>query len=116
VEHIVQLKLDKAFTILADLFRRKEEPIKIMALIARQFRIMYQVKDMQQQGYSQQQIATQLSLHPYAVKVAAGQCNRFEAAQLASILNQLADLDYQMKSGKIDKSLGLEMFLLKLLV
>jgi DNA polymerase-3 subunit delta len=116
IEHIVQLKLDKAFTILADLFRRKEEPIKIMALIARQFRIMYQVKDMQQQGYSQQQIATQLSLHPYAVKIAAGQSNRFEAAQLASILNQLADLDYQMKSGKIDKSLGLEMFLLRLIV
>ncbi|NHN30966.1 DNA polymerase III subunit delta [Paenibacillus agricola] len=116
IEHIVQLKLDKAFTILADLFRRKEEPIKIMALIARQFRIMYQVKDMQQQGYSQQQIATQLSLHPYAVKIAAGQCNRFEAAQLASILGQLADLDYQMKSGKIDKSLGLEMFLLRLMV
>jgi DNA polymerase-3 subunit delta len=116
VEHIAQLKLDKAFTILADLFRRKEEPIKIMALIARQFRIMYQVKDMQKQGYSQQQMATQLGLHPFAVKIAAGQCNRFEAAELAGILDQLADLDYQMKSGKIDKSLGLEMFLLRLMV
>jgi DNA polymerase-3 subunit delta len=115
IEHIVQLKLDKAFTMLADLFRRKEEPIKIMALIARQFRIMYQVKDLQQQGYSQQQMASQLSLHPYAVKIAAGQSNRFEVAQLAGILSQLADLDYQMKSGKIDKALGLELFLLKLI-
>ncbi|SFL33581.1 DNA polymerase III, delta subunit [Paenibacillus sp. 1_12] len=114
IEHIVQLKLDKAFTMLAELLRRKEEPIKIMALIARQFRIMYQVKDLQQQGYSQQQIASQISLHPYAVKIAAGQSNRFEVSQLLNILDQLSDLDYQMKSGKIDKALGLELFLLKL--
>ncbi|WP_240416925.1 DNA polymerase III subunit delta [Paenibacillus periandrae] len=114
IEHIVQLKLDKAFTMLAELLRRKEEPIKIMALIARQFRIMYQVKDLQQQGYSQQQIASQISLHPYAVKIAAGQSNRFEVSQLLHILDQLSDLDYQMKSGKIDKAIGLELFLLKL--
>jgi DNA polymerase-3 subunit delta len=115
IEHIVQLQLEKAFTILSELLRRKEEPIKIMALIARQFRIMFQVKDLQQQGYSQQQMASQLGLHPYAVKIASGQSNRFELKRLADILGQLADLDYQMKSGKIDKTLGLEMFLFKLI-
>ncbi|MCS7458519.1 DNA polymerase III subunit delta [Paenibacillus doosanensis] len=115
IEHIVQLQLEKAFTMLSELLRRKEEPIKIMSLIARQFRIMFQVKDLQQQGYSQQQMASQLGLHPYAVKVASGQSSRFELKKLASILDQLSDLDYQMKSGKIDKVLGLEMFLLKLI-
>jgi DNA polymerase III subunit delta len=114
IEHIVQLKLDQAFTMLNELIRRKEEPIKIVALIARQFRIMFQVKDLSQQGYSQQQMASQLGLHPYAVKIAAGQANRFEMKRLAAILRQLGELDYQMKSGKIDKVLGLEMFLLKL--
>ncbi|ULL17685.1 DNA polymerase III subunit delta [Paenibacillus sp. H1-7] len=115
IEHIVQLQLEKAFTMLSELLKRKEEPIKIMALIARQFRIMFQVKDLQQQGYSQQQMASQLGLHPYAVKIASGQCSRFELKKLANILDQLSDLDYQMKSGKIDKVLGLEMFLLKLI-
>ncbi|MDQ1912884.1 DNA polymerase III subunit delta [Paenibacillus sp. GD4] len=115
IEHIVQLKLDQAFTMLNELLRRKEEPIKIVALIARQFRIMFQVKDLSQQGYSQQQMAAQLGLHPYAVKIAAGQANRFEMKRLAGILRQLGELDYQMKSGKIDKVLGLEMFLLKLI-
>ncbi|TVY09106.1 DNA polymerase III subunit delta [Paenibacillus cremeus] len=114
IEHIVQVQLEQAFTMLAELLRRKEEPIKIIMLIARQFRIMFQVKDLTQQGYSQQQIASQISVHPYAVKIAAGQANRFELNKLAHILRQLADLDFQMKSGKIDKVLGLEMFLLKL--
>lgn len=114
IESIVQLQLEQAFTMLNELLRRKEEPIKIVMLIARQFRIMYQVKDLMQQGYSQQQIASQIGLHPYAVKIAAGQAGRFEAARLADILRQLADLDFQMKSGRIDKVLGLEMFLLRL--
>ncbi|WP_019536078.1 DNA polymerase III subunit delta [Paenibacillus ginsengihumi] len=114
IEHIVQLRMEQAFTMLSELLRRKEEPIKIVMLIARQFRIMFQVKDLSQQGYSQQQIASQLGLHPYAVKVAAGQAGRFDARRLAAILQQLADLDYQMKSGKIDKVLGLELFLLRL--
>ncbi|SDC70979.1 DNA polymerase III, delta subunit [Paenibacillus sp. UNCCL117] len=114
VEHIVQMRMEQAFTMLAELLRRKEEPIKIVILIARQFRIMLQVKDLLQQGYSHQQIASQVGLHPYAVKIAAGQAGRFEAKRLMSILQQLGELDYQMKSGKIDKVLGLEMFLLRL--
>ncbi|WP_159883772.1 DNA polymerase III subunit delta [Paenibacillus puerhi] len=114
VEHIVQMRMEQAFTMLAELLRRKEEPIKIVILIARQFRIMLQVKDLMQQGYSQQQVASQIGLHPYAVKIAAGHAGRFEAKQLMLILQQLGELDYQMKSGKIDKVLGLEMFLLKL--
>ncbi|AEI42695.1 DNA polymerase III subunit delta [Paenibacillus mucilaginosus] len=114
IEHIVQMQMDPAFTMLSELLRRKEEPIKIVMLVARQFRIMFQVKDLMSQGYSQQQIASQIGLHPYGVKIAAGQANRFDLKRLGSILQQLADLDFQMKSGRIDKVLGLELFLLRL--
>jgi DNA polymerase-3 subunit delta len=114
VEDLVQLKVDKSYTMLQELVKMKEEPIKILMLIARQFRILYQVKDLTRQGYSGQQIASQLSLHPYVVKLAAGQAARYEQARLAAILGELADLDYQMKTGRIDKLLGLELFMLRL--
>ncbi|MEW9701560.1 DNA polymerase III subunit delta [Paenibacillus sp. SI8] len=116
IEDIVNLRLERAFVILEELLKQREEPIKIAALIARQFRIMLQVKELSKMGYSQQQMASQIGLHPFAVKVAEGQARKYEADKLGTIMAQLADLDFQMKSGKIDKVLGLEMFLLRLAV
>ncbi|TXK84074.1 DNA polymerase III subunit delta [Paenibacillus sp. N3.4] len=114
IEDIVNVRLERAFVILEELLKQREEPIKIAALIARQFRIMLQVKELSKQGYSQQQMASQIGLHPYAVKIAEGQARKYDAQKLCTIMSQLADLDFQMKTGKIDKVLGLELFLLKL--
>ncbi|MCM3784513.1 DNA polymerase III subunit delta [Neobacillus mesonae] len=114
VEEIAGLRLSKALEIFYELLKQKEEPIKIMALIARQFRIILQVKELAAQSYSQQQIASQLGLHPYAVKIAGEQSKRFQSERLRSIIKHLSELDYQMKTGAIDKVLGLELFLLKL--
>lgn len=114
IEEIANLRLREALAIFYDLIRQREEPIKIMMLIARQFRIMLQVKSLGNKGYSQQQMATQLKIHPYVVKLAAEQGTRFDEKHLNSILNQLADLDYAMKTGRVEKVMGLELFLLKL--
>ncbi|NRF91894.1 DNA polymerase III subunit delta [Paenibacillus frigoriresistens] len=114
IEDIVNVRLERAFVILEELLKQREEPIKIAALIARQFRIMLQVKELSKQGYSQQQMALQIGLHPFAVKVAEGQARKYDIEKLSRIMSQLADLDFQMKTGKIDKVLGLELFLLRL--
>ncbi|CAM3320983.1 MULTISPECIES: DNA polymerase III subunit delta [Saccharibacillus] len=114
VEHIANLKLQQALGVFYDLLKQREEPIKIVSLIARQFRIILQVKEMAGQNYSQQQMAGQLGLHPYAVKIASEQARRFEAARLRRILSSIAKLDHEIKTGAVDKVFGLEMFLLKL--
>ena len=110
VEDIANLRLDKALGIYYELLKRREEPIKIAALITRQFRIILQVKTLSTQSYSQRQIASQIGLHPYAVKIAGEQARKFETARLEGILNHLANLDYQMKTGAVDKVLGIELF------
>ncbi|WP_168119326.1 DNA polymerase III subunit delta [Paenibacillus sp. HB172176] len=114
VEALSELRIDKALKQYQQLLVRREEPIKIVALIARQFRIMLQIKELEQQHYSPQQMAGQLGLHPYAVKLSAEKGRAFEIGTLGRWLSQLAELDFKMKSGLIDKSLGLELFILSL--
>src|SRR5690606_7655580 len=57
VEKVTTRQLDSAFTILYDLLRQNEEPIKILALITRQFRIIFQCRILSQQGVGQGDIA-----------------------------------------------------------
>ncbi|MFC0333643.1 DNA polymerase III subunit delta [Paenibacillus sepulcri] len=114
IDAMATLKVDRALKLYGELLLRKEEPIKIAALIARQLRIMLQIKELAQHQYSPQQMAGQLGLHPYAVKLAAEKARIFSVKSLGGHLDRLAELDYKMKTGKIEKTLGLELFLLSL--
>lgn len=116
IDELVKMNTGKALEILQDLYKQKEEPIKIVALMARQYRLIAQVKELVQTGYSHQQIAGAVGAHPYAVKLAAEQARKYDVNRLNRILSRLADLDYQMKSGQIDKSFGLELLLLNMAI
>ncbi|MCD8501265.1 MAG: DNA polymerase III subunit delta [Bacillaceae bacterium] len=115
IDCVIHKRKTEALETLYELLRKKEEPIKILSLLARQFRNIYQVNELIKRGYSQQKVASSLKLHPYAVKLAHQQGRLFEAKRLLSYIDQLADADYQIKSGKMDKQLVLELFFTKVL-
>lgn len=115
INAIVARRMDEALQLFFELVKYKnEEPIAVVALLARQIRIQYQVKELMQQGYSQKQIASQLKLHPYVVKLAATYAKQASSEQLHQLLSRLADLDFNMKTGRTDKQLAVELFLLSL--
>ncbi|WP_077214037.1 DNA polymerase III subunit delta [Bacillus dakarensis] len=114
VDKIVNRRIDQAFRIYYDLLKQNEEPIKILSIISGQFRLIYQVKELSRKGYGQQQIAGFLKVHPFRVKLAAGQAKLFKDEELASIMDKLADADYQAKTGGMSKELLVEMFLFRL--
>lgn len=114
VDKIMSRKIDEALRIYYDLLKLNEEPIKILSVITGQFRLIYQVKELSRRGYGQQQIAGHLKVHPFRVKLAAGQAKKFSDEELTRIIKDLADVDFRMKSGQMNKELLIELFLLRL--
>lgn len=96
-----------------DLLVQKEEPIKIVALLMSQFRLLLQVKILQKQGYQQQDMAKVLKVHPYRVKLALENIRKYDQALLSEALNYLIDADFKMKTGQIDQELQVELFIMR---
>jgi len=113
VEKVIKRKTEEALQVFYDLLENQEEPIKIISLLASQFRLLYQVKALATKGYGQQQIASILKVHPFRVKLALGQISSFSEQELLSIIHDLAEADYQMKSSAMDKQLIIELLLVK---
>ncbi|HBY82933.1 MULTISPECIES: DNA polymerase III subunit delta [Staphylococcus] len=113
-EYIQKRQKNKAIQLVKDLINMKEEPIKLLALITSNYRLYYQCKLLSQKGYSGQQIAKTVNVHPYRVKLALGQVRHYQLEDLLNIIDSCAETDYKLKSSYMDKQLILELFILSL--
>ena len=112
IDDIVMKNKDEALEIYNEMLKVNEEPLKIVILLASQFRLMYQAKELAKKGYSEKNISEVLKVHPYRVKLALQKGKKYKVETLLNYLNALADIDIAIKTGKTDKNLALELFLL----
>ena len=112
INYIVNKNSEKVIDIYHDLLSRGSEPIAILVLIANQFRIILQSKLLYYKGYTEKDIASTLSIHPYRVKLAIQNSRNYSNELLIEYVDKLATLDYEIKSGEKDADTGLELFLL----
>jgi DNA polymerase-3 subunit delta len=113
VEKVTKRQIAEALQVFYDLLENNEEPLKILALLASQFRLLYQVKWLMSRGYGQQQIASILKVHPFRIKLAMGQAALFSEQELTAAVRQIAEADYEMKSGAMDRQLVMELLLMR---
>ncbi|WP_422060601.1 DNA polymerase III subunit delta [Staphylococcus felis] len=111
-EYIQKGQKEKAISLMKDLIQLKEEPIKLLALITSTYRIYYQTKILSEKGYSPNQIAKTINVHPYRVKLALSQSRKYHLKSLLEVINKCAETDYKLKSSYLDKALILELFIL----
>lgn len=114
IESIVSKNKEKSMEIYQAMLKYNEEPIKIIVMLANQFRIIYQSKTLYQKGYTEGDIAKELGIHPYRIKLALQKGKTFSNDTLLNYLEELANLDVLIKNGLIEKELGLELFILGL--
>ena len=113
IDYIVKKDKEKALELYCEMLKMNEEPIKIIVILANQFRIMYQSKELLKKGYSEKDIAATLKIHPYRVKLAIQNSRSYTSKTLLKYLNDLADIDIGIKTGTLNKDLALELFILR---
>lgn len=89
---------------------------RLFALIVRQFRLLSMTRDYLDRGGAAQgqAIAKAVGAHPFVAGKLAAQARRFNAAQLDAILKRLQRYDQDMKTGRIEPRLALDLLVTSL--
>lgn len=72
----------------------------LIFMIIRQFRILLQIKQCLEKGYSSKKIISQLKLHPFIVQKGMSQAANFSFDVLKSIFRKLVEIDKKIKTGQ----------------
>lgn len=96
-----------------DLISQNHQPLSLIGLIANSLRNSYQVTIMSQKGYRDIDIAKTLGLNTRAIYPIRQNAAHFDLNQLMEKLYELSELDYGIKTGKIEANRGLELFLMR---
>lgn len=104
----------RAAKLLHQLLDEGKHPLALLGMIVRQFRIMIQVKELNERGLSQQDIAARLGLHRFVVKKAVRQAMNFSMELLEAIYRKLLETDVAIKTGQMDEVLALDILVVGL--
>ncbi len=104
----------KSLLLLEEMIRQGESEQKILVLLARQFRLIYQTKCMRAAGYRNTDIAKTLGQHPYVIEKAAKQSVGFSLESLEKNLEILLDADKKNKMGLLELNKGLQIAILEI--
>lgn len=112
VDNIILKQKKQALESYYEMIKLGEEPIKIIVILANQFRLLYQVKRLKMKGYSIFDMMSMLGQKKYPIEKSLERVSKFSEDTLLKYLYELAELDINIKSGRIDKNIGLELFIL----
>lgn len=88
------------------------EEMQLIFLFASQFRFLFQVKRLANKNKNYKEIAQILEVNPYRVKFSLAKVARYTEDMILDELEKLAKMDTLIKSGKMNKHLALEMYIL----
>lgn len=92
-----------------------DHPLRISAMIVRQFRLLIQVKELSEDGSSPEEIAQKVGTSPRTVAGLQRQARNFSYGQLEEAYRRLLQFDFQVKTGAREPESALELLVVELL-
>ncbi len=115
-EAVGRKKMDEAVLHLNRITAQNEHPLVIMAMITRQFRLLFQLCLLQDKNLSRREILAALKIQPFFLDKLQEQVKNYTSDSLAEIFRYLKETDGAIKSGRLEARDALEQMVLKLTV
>ena len=109
---VTEGRKEKAISLYADLTALKEPPLRILALLGRQYNQMLMTKLLAAEKTEQSDIAKLIGAPPFAVRNYMRTVRKMEEGDLRRALEMCAQTEENIKSGKMGDRLAVELLLL----
>ncbi|HHW94643.1 MAG TPA: DNA polymerase III subunit delta [Mogibacterium sp.] len=100
----------KAMDLTETIIREEDSTMAVIALLTKQFEIMYDALELSKEGFSISEMAKRTGVHEFRFKKAYRSAMLYKEEKIRSHLIRLYNIDRNIKSGNIDKDLAFELF------
>lgn len=113
INAIAEKRRKEAMGLYYDLLTLKEPPMRILFLLARQFNLLLQVKELNKKGYSAKAIGENVGLPGFIAGKYVTQAAKFSTADLRRAVSDCVETEEAVKTGKMNDVLSVELMLIK---
>lgn len=113
INAVAEKKQQTAMTLYYDLLTLKEPPMRIMILIARQFNLLLQVKELRNKGLDANAIGTKVGLAGFIAKKYVAQASKFKEDDLRRALADCVESEEAVKTGRMNDVMSVELLIVK---
>lgn len=110
--NILDENRSKALEIYNDLVQHSEDPLRILGILINKYREILYVKLLVKDGKDKADIATYYHTSSGRAYYMMKNATAVNMGTVKKHLRKLEEIDYQIKTGQIDKKIGLELFIL----
>ena len=103
----------EALRLYDDLLLLKEQPLRILALISRQFNTLLQIKELSVQGYTTSIIAQRTNMKEFIIRKNLGMTRKFSIEELKDALEDCVRSEEEVKTGRMNDRIAVEMLIIK---
>lgn len=114
IDSVIQKDKARIFSILADFKKENIQYSFLVSLLINKFQEMYNVNILAKSGITQADIQDLFNVSSGKAYYMLKNAKAVDTYEIKKNLSMLNDLDYQIKTGKVDQNIGLELYFLKL--
>jgi len=110
--HAISVKnQQRALELYYDLIKLREPVMRILFLLARQFNLLFQIKELSLKGYSPNVIAQRTGIKEFIVKKNISLCRNFDMEELENAVTYCVDAEEAVKTGRLNDRLAVELII-----